>query len=133
MNQNYLNLIRLYKNSNYNQNLKFYSPIEGFSKGNLDKDLYDQFLNYVPRKLNENDEFNILRANLFAVIDLQLYLDTHPDDQKAKELFDKYLNKYIEVKKSIENKWGPLVLTSKENMGQGWKWLKKWMPGMSAV
>ena len=94
MNQNYLNLIRLYQSQNPNnsKNLKYYVAIDGLSKGNMDATLYDPFGNYVPRKLDENNPLNLLRAYQFALIDLQLYLDTHPNDVVTKELFDKYLD-----------------------------------------
>ena len=43
MNQNYLNLIRLYQSQNPNnsKNLKYYVAIDGLSKGNMDATLYD--------------------------------------------------------------------------------------------
>lgn len=73
MNQNYLNLIRLYQSQNPNnsKNLKYYVAIDGLSKGNMDATLYDPFGNYVPRKLDENNPLNLLRAYQFALIDLQ--------------------------------------------------------------
>ena len=45
MNQNYLNLIRLYQSQNPNnsKNLKYYVAIDGLSKGNMDATLYDPF------------------------------------------------------------------------------------------
>lgn len=128
MNQNYLNLIRLYQNQNPNnqKNLKFYVAIDGYSKGNMDATLYDPFGNYVPRKLDDNNPFNLLRAYQFALIDLQLYLDTHPTDVVTKELFDKYLNEYNKMKNFYEEKCGPLTLDSEANEGKVWKWQKNW-------
>ena len=123
MNQNYLNLIRLYQSQNPNnsKNLKYYVAIDGLSKGNMDATLYDPFGNYVPRKLDENNPLNLLRAYQFALIDLQLYLDTHPNDVVTKELFDKYLDEYNQAKKLYEEKWGPLTLDSEANKGKVWK------------
>ena len=128
MNQNYLNLIRLYQSQNPNnsKNLKYYVAIDGLSKGNMDATLYDPFGNYVPRKLDENNPLNLLRAYQFALIDLQLYLDTHPNDVVTKELFDKYLDEYNQAKKLYEEKCGPLTLDSEANKGKVWKWQKGW-------
>lgn len=128
MNQNYLNLIRLYQSQNPNnsKNLKYYVATDGLSKGNMDATLYDPFGNYVPRKLDENNPLNLLRAYQFALIDLQLYLDTHPNDVVTKELFDKYLDEYNQAKKLYEEKWGPLTLDSEANKGKVWKWQKGW-------
>ena len=57
----------------------------------------------------------------FAIWDLHLYLDTHPDDQKAKELLDKYYDKYSEVKKEFVRQYGPL---EPGRYGNGNAWLK---------
>mgnify|MGYP003305169961 CR=1 FL=1 len=128
MNENYLNLIEIYRKNNMqqNKNLKNYVAIDGFSKGNMDSTLYSQFENYVPRTLNENDPEILLMTYQFALIDLQLYLDVHPDDVVTKELFDKYLAEYNKVKKDFESNKYPVTLDSMANTGKTWKWLKNW-------
>lgn len=128
MNQNYLNLIELYhKRNNSKQNtIKYNVASDGLSKGNMDATLYDQFGNYVPRKLNTNDPKIQLMSYNFAIIDLQLYLDTHPNDVVTKELFDKYLEDYIKVRRIYESTYGPLTLDSSYNLGKEWKWQKNW-------
>lgn len=132
MNQNYLNLIKLYKDKNnpftkYNQtNNDFYSAIEGYSRGNMFPSLYDPMGNLTPRKLDQSNPLNVLRSYLFAMIDLQLYLDLYPEDTKAKELFNQYLREYNKAKLNYETKNGPLTICSEENAGPTWKWQKNW-------
>lgn len=128
MNQNYLNLIELYRKANNNttQSLKYYVAADGLSKGNMDATIYDQFENYVPRKLDTNNPKIMLMAYNFALIDLQLYLDVHPEDVVSKELFDKYLEEYIKTKRQYESISGPITLDSSFNLGNAWKWQKNW-------
>lgn len=128
MNQNYLNLIELYQKNNRLQSnaIKYYVAADGLSKGNMDATLYNQFGNYVPRKLDTNIPKIMLMAYNFALIDLQLYLDTHPNDVVSKELFDKYLEEYIKAKRQYESTNGPLTLDSSFNLGKQWKWQKNW-------
>ena len=64
MNYNYLNLIKLYQDNlrANNSNLGFYVALDGFSKGNMDSTLYNQFENKVPRKLDEKNPLHMLMA-----------------------------------------------------------------------
>lgn len=128
MNYNYLNLIKLYQDNlrANNSNLGFYVALDGFSKGNMDSTLYNQFENKVPRKLDEKNPLNMLMAYQFALIDLQLFLDVNPNNKVVKDLFDRYLNEYLNTKKEYELKYGPITLDSKENKGPTWKWQNKW-------
>lgn len=128
MNQNHLNLIELYqKNKRVSSDtLKFYVATDGLSKGNMDSTLYSQYGNYVPRKLDTTNPKILLMSYHFALIDLQLYLDTHPNDVVSKELFDKYLEEYIKIKRQYETMHGPLTLDSSFNLGKTWKWQSNW-------
>lgn len=127
MNNNYLNLIKLYQDQyRTNNSLGFYVALDGLSKGNMDSKLYNQFQNYVPRELNKNNPLHMLMAYQFAIIDLQLYLDVRPNDTIVKELFDRYLDEYLKMKKLYEAQNGPITLCSEFNKGPMWKWQKKW-------
>ena len=128
MNYNYLNLIKLYQDNlrTNNSNLGFYVALDGFSKGNMDSTLYNQFENRVPRKLDEKNPLHLLMAYQFALIDLQLFLDVNPNNKVVKDLFDRYLEQYHNAKKEYESKYGPITLDSNFNKGQTWKWQEKW-------
>ena len=70
---------------------RFYLALQGLSKGNMSQGLYDAFRNYVPKELPYNLE-NALRAYNFAIIDLGLYLDTHPEDHSFRSQTDNNQN-----------------------------------------
>lgn len=126
---NYLDFENLSRNLNMqpaNKDIMLSSVIDGFSKGNMDEELYDPYRNYRPVRLNENDPDIMMRAYLFAIIDLQLYLDVHPDDLETKKLFNKYVENFDKLKKQVESKNGPLYVTSTYNLTPNWIWQKDW-------
>lgn len=63
-------------------------------------------------------------AARFAMWDLHLYLDTHPHDEKAKELLKEYSIKAEKLKNECERMYGPLTADS----GCGKKWTKEPWP-----
>ena len=92
-NPNYNNL-----NNNFNSNnsLNLFNPYEGYLKGNAFKDQYIPYKNYKALKLNINNEKDELMVNIgeysFMMHDLNLYLDTHPNDSEALKRFSEYRN-----------------------------------------
>lgn len=101
---------------------RFYVALQGLSKGNMSQGLYDNFGNYVPRELPYTDE-NALRAYAFAIVDLGLYLDTHPNEANVKILYDQYVAKYNEIVKKMENSNKMLNITT-PNTDKVWTWPK---------
>ena len=66
-----------------------------------------------------------LSSAQFAMFELRLFLDTHPDDRDAKNMFDKYRAKYDTLKKEYEEQFGPLTLNgtnSDEWLKDPWPW-----------
>ncbi len=57
----------------------------------------------------------------FCVVDMQLYLDTHPDDEEAFEYFKEAVEAYEEAKEKFEANFGPLTgsATAKQ---ERWNW-----------
>jgi spore coat protein JB len=102
---------------------RFYLALQGLSKGNMSQGLYDAFGNYVPKELPYNLE-NALRAYNFAIIDLGLYLDTHPDEANVKTLYDQYVAKFNEIKETYKKQNKMLDLKS-PNKDKTWTWSKK--------
>lgn len=45
----------------------------------------------------------------FALVELNLYLDTHPDDEAALSTFNKLSSRYAEVRRAYEEQTGPLI------------------------
>lgn len=58
----------------------------------------------------------------FSMGDLQLYLDTHPDDMKAIMLFNQYRQKYLVVLEEYERTYGPMTAINGVS-GNTWKWV----------
>ena len=50
-----------------------------------------------------------IKALNFSVIELALYLDTHPDDQRALCLHRKYTNELKDLKDKFQKIYGPLT------------------------
>lgn len=63
-----------------------------------------------------------LMALEFAVIELGMYLDTHPDDCEAAALFRDYAQQAAEARAAYEAKHGPLRLGS-AGAGGSWDWI----------
>ena len=67
----------------------------------------------------------------FAVIEVALYLDTHPDDEKALCLHRRYTKELKELKDKYQKVYGPLSIYFPCNK---WRWLEEpwpWEGGMN--
>ncbi|MBR1679906.1 MAG: spore coat protein CotJB [Bacilli bacterium] len=111
-------------------NSKFLSPEEGFLRGNLIKEEYDAYKNMTFLKLKpENEREQLLfkvMAYCFAINDLNLYLDVHPEDEEALNLFKKYAKESMKLESEYSDKYGPLTL--KEIQGTQFKWIENPWP-----
>ena len=66
-----------------------------------------------------------LSSAQFAMFELRLFLDTHPNDKDAKAMFEKYQSKYEALKKEYEEQFGPLSLNGKNSdewLKDPWPW-----------
>lgn len=65
----------------------------------------------------------------FALVDLNLYLDTHPDDHEVMEYFTHFKKNLDMLRREYTTKYGPLKV---EDMANGawdsWKWVTEPMP-----
>ena len=83
---------------------------------------------------NENERREMIKqikCYSFAVTDLALYLDTHPDDEKALCLHNKYSKELKELKDAYQKVYGPLSYYYPCNK---WRWLEEpwpWEGGMN--
>ena len=64
----------------------------------------------------------------FSLVDLNLFLDTHPNDQDAINDFNQLFQQYWELKSNYELQYGPL-----DNFGQNpascpWSWVDEPWP-----
>lgn len=66
-----------------------------------------------------------IRCLDFAITELALYLDTHPNDQKALCLHRKYSKEVKELKDKYQKVFGPLTINYPCNK---WRWLEEPWP-----
>ena len=121
--------------NNYNYydtfNTPLYGAYEGYLKGNMYNNLYEQYKNYkpatiVPKTEKEQDLFNLNQIG-FAMHDLNLYLDVYPEDKQIINIFTKYKDLYNELLNNYEEKYGPLFVNSVNNQSP-FEWESKIFP-----
>lgn len=66
-----------------------------------------------------------LRSYKFSIIELALYLDTHPDDEKALCLHREYAKKAKELADKYQKMFGPLTISYP---CKKWRWLEEPWP-----
>lgn len=98
----------------------------GFIRGNMFDNLYYQYRNYRPTEIKNNTErdslLNKVRQYKFAMIDLNLYLDTNPNDDNVLKIFNNYKNLEMQAVKEYESKYGPLTIDSIPMNANSWVW-----------
>ena len=100
---------------------------------NDDIELDDVLDTIEARNMDYYDDKNYTREELmmkiksynFAVIELGLYLNTHPDDEKALCLHNAYTKKLKELKDKYQKVYGPLSIYYPCNK---WRWLEEPWP-----
>lgn len=63
-----------------------------------------------------------IKCHNFAIIELSLYLNTHPNDDKALCLHRKYCKEFKELKDKYQKVYGPLSIYFPCNK---WRWLEE--------
>ena len=66
-----------------------------------------------------------IRCLEFAIVELALYLDTHPEEEKALCLHRKYVRECKELKDKYQKVYGPLTINFPCNK---WRWLEEPWP-----
>lgn len=114
----------------FNRTGNVLSPMDGFLRGNMFQDEYEPYKNLTYFKLNpSNDKERLLyqvMAYSFAINDLNLYLDLHPDNKGMLDLFKKYVKEEKELCKEYVNKYGSLEVN--EVKGQKFDWINSPWP-----
>jgi len=64
----------------------------------------------------------------FALWEMTLYLDTHPNDGAAMELTEAYRRKRQELTEWYEGQFGPRTILSSEVAGDRWDWVNSPWP-----
>ncbi|WNF21544.1 spore coat protein CotJB [Mesobacillus jeotgali] len=63
-----------------------------------------------------------LQAVDFVLVDLTLYLDTHPEDYNAINQFNQFAKERRRLKKVVESMYGPLQQFGNSYSGYPWNW-----------
>lgn len=117
-------------NNNNDDDKNIVSPMEGLARGNMFKDEYKPYKNLTYFKLNPSTDKEAMLYKImslaFAITDLNLYLDLHPEDKEMFTLFKKYVDEKEKVCKEYERLYGPLEITGEMNkfdwIDSPWPW-----------
>lgn len=136
--QNYFNEPTKVPNPNRNMNFNkcmytpkenpesLYDAYEGFIRGNMFPDLYNQYKVTKPfdvEPMNEQAQLlTYVDALSFAAHDINLYLDNFPNDRAMIELYNHYRMEMKRAMKQYENSYGPLFVSSDTTNRQPWSW-----------
>lgn len=75
----------------------------------------------------ENSLLEKLMALDFMAVDLQLYIDTHPQDKNAISMYNKTLQEAQSYREQYEKEFAPLYSFRSPAIG-GWRWEKEPFP-----
>ena len=104
---------------------KLVSTDEGFLRGNMFADEYKPYKSYTYKKIvpkNKKEELMLEIMELsFAINDLNLYLDLHPEDEKMLEKFNELVEKSCKYEMEYVEKYGALeVIDNTSNKKFEW-------------
>lgn len=119
--------------TNDNFRNKFVNSNEGFLRGNMQEGTYVPYKNmtYIRPTINNEREALLYRLQeaAFAAHELNLYLDTHPNDSEALRMFMEYNNQEKQFNDEYERKYGPINLDDNTGLNMTpWSWIKEPWP-----
>ena len=120
------------QNENLNQT-NFFNPREGFLKGNIESNKYEPYKNMTYIKPNITNERDMMLYKVqemcFMAHDINLYLDTHPNDSYAINLYNKYNNDAKKLTDEYEKRYGPIDLSDDSGLNMTpWSWINEPWP-----
>lgn len=71
--------------------------------------------------ISREKAMQFVRETCFAVLDIGLYLDTHPCDEKAMDYYNKYQQMHKDAVRDYEKNYGPITMSG-VNTCDGWTW-----------
>lgn len=69
-----------------------------------------------------------IMAEEFTAVELNLYLDTHPDDKKALADYNETVRKLADLKTEYERQYGPLTNFGYAPANLPWQWVDEPWP-----
>ena len=112
-------------------NPKLVSVDEGFLRGNMFADEYKPYKNYkvkkiVPRTQREELLLEIMELS-FAINDLNLYLDLHPEDKHMLKKFNELVEKSCKCEMEYVKNYGSLEVIDNTS-DEKFEWIKNPWP-----
>ncbi len=105
-------------------NVMLFDYEKGFMYGNMFKNEYDPYKNFKVAQLESNTEVGRLLLKIyqydFALNDLSLYLDLHPEDMDVYRVFKKYTEEQRKYVDMYEKKYGPMELDCSDYNNYMW-------------
>jgi len=78
------------------------------------------------RRESREELMRCIQEHKFAVVELSLYLDTHPCDEKALKMQNEHARALKEAKEKYEKMYGPLTryypMTKWKWVSESWPW-----------
>lgn len=81
--------------------------------------------NYNISGMNQEEMLKKIKCLKFAIVDLALFLDTHPNDKKALCLHNKYCKELRNLEDMYQKIYGPLTINYPCNK---WRWIEEPWP-----
>lgn len=108
----------------YNNMNELYEPYQGFVRGNMFVKSYDNYGKvYDVKPMNEQAELlTYIDIYDFVMMDLDLYLDVHPNDTNIISLYNNIKKEKGNVVRKYEECYGPLTLDGDGLNGTPWGW-----------
>lgn len=118
------------KKNDFNELSNYYVANIALSNGSISKELYKPYFNYVPRTLKLTEDKNglirTIQSYYFALNDLALYLDVHPQNIVGIELYNRYVDNLRKAMDQYTAIYGPLTLFNDKSNSSYFEWNKKW-------
>lgn len=73
---------------------------------------------------NKEKALNLVRMYNFAMIEANLFLDSHPKDQQALEYFQRMKKMHEKAVREYTEKYGPLTVSDVDASAKTWEWVK---------
>ena len=115
------------KQNHQDINPKLFDAQEAIMLGNLFKELYmswNGFSNYCLQPENRRQQ-SLLEVQMFDFVahEINLYLDTHPKNQRMIQLYHEYVDKANQARENFEKEFGPLFVTNTQSENN-FDWIK---------
>lgn len=64
----------------------------------------------------------------FAAVDMNLYLDSHPEDKTAVSTYNSFVSQYVKARCAYEKQYGPLTNFGYSPSNCPWQWIESPWP-----